>query len=275
MTVVAGHKGVGKSMMSLPMGIGKSGKVLIMDDMDNSIPAGRWQGGEYDNEVPIDEVPIEKSVLKSVYCNYRGFLIVYDVHGKKVHELSGEITLEKYEEIEKRTQDGITEFEGLDDYRCIACELKKKAHDAAWDNNHDPFGKPIAGSGTFGSFAGALGNPYASPVSGNTLPTGIGQTATPTQPKIQPTIQQQSSPPPNPNVGEIYQDVNTKTYFVFTGGTTGWIELVPASLSGVVPASMAQRKPQTQPQTPPKTQDDDLDPFTRVINNIARRKPML
>ncbi len=70
---------------------------------------------------------IEPSILKSVYCNYRGFLIVYDVHGKKVPELSGELTYAKYQEIEKRTVKDITEFEGLEEYRCFACELKDKA----------------------------------------------------------------------------------------------------------------------------------------------------
>lgn len=67
----------------------------------------------------------EELVIKSVYCNYRGYLIVYDIHGKKVHELSGELTLEKYEEIEKRRAD-IPEFDGLDHYRRIVSEKKEE-----------------------------------------------------------------------------------------------------------------------------------------------------
>lgn len=76
---------------------------------------------------PEPEEPQSKSVLKSVYCNYRGHLIVYDVHGKKVQELSGEMTYEKYKEIENRSQDGVTEFEGaVEDYKRIANELSKE-----------------------------------------------------------------------------------------------------------------------------------------------------
>ena len=72
-------------------------------------------------EPPKEEEP--KSVLKSVYCNYRGHLIVYDVHGKKVHELSGDMTIDKYDEIEKRIKKDVTEFEGMEDYIRIASEL--------------------------------------------------------------------------------------------------------------------------------------------------------
>lgn len=66
------------------------------------------------------------SVIKWVYCNYRGRVTVYDIHGQKVHELSGILDYDKYLEIERRTDPEITLFDGLDDYRCIACELKKK-----------------------------------------------------------------------------------------------------------------------------------------------------
>lgn len=65
------------------------------------------------------------TILKSVYCNYYGWLIVYDVYGKKVEELSGKITLNKYNEIEKRQSKDITIFEGLDNYRCFACTLRE------------------------------------------------------------------------------------------------------------------------------------------------------
>lgn len=67
-----------------------------------------------------------KSILKSVYCNYGGHLIVHDVHGEKIQELSGEMTLEKCKEIESRSQDGITEIEGnVDVYNRIYEKLKK------------------------------------------------------------------------------------------------------------------------------------------------------
>lgn len=61
--------------------------------------------------------------LKSVYCNYRGRVTIYDVYGQKVHELSGVLTYEKYLEIEKRI-DTNTEFDGIYDYRRIVKELE-------------------------------------------------------------------------------------------------------------------------------------------------------
>lgn len=61
--------------------------------------------------------------LKSVYCNYRGRVTIYDVYGQKVHELSGVLTYEKYLEIEKRI-DNNTEFDGIYDYRRIVKELE-------------------------------------------------------------------------------------------------------------------------------------------------------
>ena len=53
-----------------------------------------------------------------------GRVTVYDVHGSKVHELSGMLTYEKYVGIEERSDPNITEFEGVEDYRRIAGELK-------------------------------------------------------------------------------------------------------------------------------------------------------
>ncbi len=61
--------------------------------------------------------------LKSVYCNYRGRVTIYDVYGQKVHELSGVLTYEKHIEIEKRIDDK-TEFDGIYDYRRTVKELK-------------------------------------------------------------------------------------------------------------------------------------------------------
>lgn len=49
-----------------------------------------------------------------------------DVFGKRVDELCGQITYEKYEEIEKRSMQDITVFRGLEHLRCVVCELKKK-----------------------------------------------------------------------------------------------------------------------------------------------------
>lgn len=79
-----------------------------------------------DIDTPKEAVAQEPSVLKYVYCSYRGYLIVYDVYAKKVRELSGLMSYEKYMEIEKRSLPEITVFEGLNFYRCLACELKEK-----------------------------------------------------------------------------------------------------------------------------------------------------
>lgn len=69
---------------------------------------------------------MEKSVVSWVFCTNRGYLIVQDVTGKRINELCGQITYEKYEEIDKRSMEGITIFEGLEFLRCVVCELKKK-----------------------------------------------------------------------------------------------------------------------------------------------------
>lgn len=71
-----------------------------------------------------------ETILKSVFCNYRGMVTVYDVSGQKVKELSGKLTYAKYKEIEKIYDPVITEFDGLENYRCIACELKKREFNA-------------------------------------------------------------------------------------------------------------------------------------------------
>lgn len=80
---------------------------------------------EESRETAPPREPIQETVLKSVYCNYRGRLTVYDVHGQKVQDLSGMITYEKYTEIERRSNPDITEFDGIEDYRRIGAELKK------------------------------------------------------------------------------------------------------------------------------------------------------
>ena len=53
-------------------------------------------------------------IIKSVFCSYRGILIVYSFRGK-VNELSGVFTLEKAERIEELSNKD-TEFDGRDLY---------------------------------------------------------------------------------------------------------------------------------------------------------------
>jgi len=79
----------------------------------------------------------EKSVIKSVFCSYRGSLIVYDVHGNRVDHLCDKMTLEIYNEIEERSVDGITTFDGLEKYRCVVCELKEEQENG--EGVLDPF----------------------------------------------------------------------------------------------------------------------------------------
>lgn len=68
---------------------------------------------------------MSKPLIKSVFCSYRGVLVVHDIHGNRVGDLCGEMTLEKYNEIEERVAD-ITEFDGLDNYKRIAAELEEQ-----------------------------------------------------------------------------------------------------------------------------------------------------
>src|ERR1700741_1754748 len=67
-----------------------------------------------------------KTTLKSVFCSYMGRLTVYDVRGQKVQDLSGALTYEKHIEIQERTDPDITEFEGIEDYKRLAADLKSK-----------------------------------------------------------------------------------------------------------------------------------------------------
>jgi hypothetical protein len=62
----------------------------------------------------------EVDIIKSVFCSYRGILIVYGLHGK-VKELSGEFTLEKAERIKELSNEN-TEFDGRDLYNQLVSE---------------------------------------------------------------------------------------------------------------------------------------------------------
>lgn len=66
--------------------------------------------------------------IKWVFCNYGGILIVHDFQGKKVEELSGEITLDKHHQIETRKTE-VTEFEGKQHYDATVQKLKKEEED--------------------------------------------------------------------------------------------------------------------------------------------------
>ena len=250
MSVVVGHRGVGKTFQTR--------KVLIMDVNDDygfqglpdDLPDDRFSKGGIEEKSAIfnrdqERIAIEAApVIKSVFCSYRGILIVYDVHGNKVHELSGQITYEKYKEIESRSREGITEYEGLDDYKCYACELKEKEHEAAWDNQFDPLDKPIKGTG----------NTYSG--------------------SIQQQIQTSASAPSQPVVGDIYFDTVKNCYSAWTG--TEWIDIktaigqVLAGQNHMNAINSLNQKPRT-----PDPMTDENDPLTKILNNMNRRKPNL
>ena|ERR1700741_2614416 len=130
-----------------------------------------------------------KSILKSVYCNYRGRVTVHDVHGQKVHELSGQLTYEKYLEIEKRSDPEITVFDGLDEYRCIACELKKKEQN----------------------------NQVESILQGVGTATGSNMPVTTQVQILKPNYSVSWVKPLNPKAGEFYYDTEKHATFVYTG----------------------------------------------------------
>lgn len=68
---------------------------------------------------------MENSVVKSIFCSYRGILIVLDSAGNRIDELCGEITLEKYNQIQKRTGE-FTEYDGKSNYDAAVEKLIKE-----------------------------------------------------------------------------------------------------------------------------------------------------
>ena len=57
----------------------------------------------------FEKEQMNKPKLKSVFCSYGGVLIVDDIYGTRVDELSGELTLGKHRKIQLRKTDD-TEF---------------------------------------------------------------------------------------------------------------------------------------------------------------------
>lgn len=218
--IVVGMKGVGKTFAHN----------ATNDPFSDPVPDMPEDYGD-PVELPMEEVnengvPVEKSVLKYVFCNYGGQLTVEDVHGNRVSELCGEMTLKKYREIERRTDPSITEFEGLEQYRCIVCKLNEENEerimngeaeitDEDWDNQLDPF---------------------AQPVKANTFPS----------PQQQPVVSPNYNPhkynvptkaPANPLIGEFFIDTTTGIPNVWDGNK--WIEIVGGG--GVLSGSQQQR----------------------------------
>ena len=85
-----------------------------------------------------------EEVIKYVFCSYRGILIVHDIHGKKIDRLCGEMTLEKYKEIE-RLSDHNTEFDGLENYKRFASEQEEQEeeNEDEAEPDYSPFSAPV------------------------------------------------------------------------------------------------------------------------------------
>jgi hypothetical protein len=151
-------------MMGLNFVLGQAGATGISAATGTT---GDWAGLDGVDRVPSWEENVENenenqevinSILKSVFCSYRGVLVVHDVHGNRVGELCGEMTMDKYREIERRSRTDITEFDGLENYRSIAEKKEKEERerekriingeqveigDENWETTYDPLGLPI------------------------------------------------------------------------------------------------------------------------------------
>lgn len=234
--IVVGMKGVGKTFAHNANN----------DPFVDPVPPD--YGGEIDDgngveELPMEEVnengvPVEKSVLKYVFCNYGGQLTVEDVHGNRVGELCGEMTLKKYREIERRTDPSITEFEGLEQYRCIVCKLNEEKEerimngeaeidDEDWDNKHDPFAQPVK--------ANTFPSPQKQPVISSVVSPNYNNTHKYNVP---------TKAPANPLIGEFFIDSTTGIPNVWDGNK--WIEIVGGG--GVLSGSPQQQQTQQQTQ---------------------------
>lgn len=82
-----------------------------------------------------------EQVIKYVFCSYRGILIVHDIHGIKIDRLSGEMTLEKYKEIEKLSNHN-TEFDGLENYKHFASEKEDESDEPDFSSFSSPVQAP-------------------------------------------------------------------------------------------------------------------------------------
>lgn len=65
----------------------------------------------------------EQTIIKSVFCNYRGRVTVYDINGQKVHELSGQLNYASFIGIQDLVDPDITEFDGKEHFDRIGQEL--------------------------------------------------------------------------------------------------------------------------------------------------------
>lgn len=229
--IVVGMKGVGKTFAH-----NATNDPFV--DPDDEMPEDYGENGV--EELPMEEVnengvPVEKSVLKYVFCNYGGQLTVEDVHGNRVGELCGEMTLKKYREIERRTDPSITEFEGLEQYRCIVCKLNEEKEerimngeaeidDEDWDNKHDPFAQPVKAN----TFPSPQQQPVVSP-NYNTHKYNVPTKA-----------------PANPLIGEFFIDSTTGIPNVWDGNK--WIEIVGGG--GVLSGSPTPQAQAQQVNTP-------------------------
>ena len=222
--IVFGKKGVGKT-------------TFANNVVPDGVPDGSFEPFNDPSEMPSDYAegrtePEPETVIKSVFCSYRGVLVVHDVQGNRIGHLCGEITLDKYREIERRSDTEITEFDGLEQYRCIVCELEKKEAAAKEeelfiepdndivieDDEEDfsPFSAPIKG------------NPYSNP---NSNPNSSSNYAN-TRAKINNNVP--TTQPANPAVGEFYIDITTGNPIPKVWNGKSWIDISASAKNGKI-----------------------------------------
>lgn len=120
---------------------------------------------KYRMEIITGEGDIHKILpeLKSVFCNYRGRVTVYDVNSEKVHDLSGQLTYETYIALEKRINWDTIEFDGQDHYERISKELVrefKKNNSTVYFNNITDTVQEVE---VFGAHTNKASNNYGNP----------------------------------------------------------------------------------------------------------------
>lgn len=69
---------------------------------------------------------VQQQHIKTIFCSYRGVLIVYDVNNNRVNELCGEINIEKVRKIEELANQIEFEFNSIKNYQHWSDKVKKE-----------------------------------------------------------------------------------------------------------------------------------------------------
>lgn len=68
-----------------------------------------------------------KQHIKTIFCSYRGVLIVYDSDNRRINELCGEINIEKVRKIEESNLKIEFEFDSIKNYQRWSDKVKEEA----------------------------------------------------------------------------------------------------------------------------------------------------